>query len=181
MPTVFIVVAAVLVLICAFAESKVTGVNKAFGAYGRLRAFLFTDFLLLGIASVVVTAFVMEKPILGTKTVSILGGLGFVVLAVLIFIVTLNKCPSMLKGKLFFNMLITGLGVSAKLAVFFIVAVWALSGPKVVTASDGRTYYQYGRDLYTPEGERVGNLNTSGGMSIMTDENGNPVHTDQTL
>ena len=180
MPTVFIVVAAVLVLICAFAESKVTGVNKAFGAYGRLRAFLFTDFLLLGITSVV-TAFVMEKPILGTKTVSILGGLGFVVLAVLIFIVTLSKCPSMLKGKLFFNMLISGLGVSAKLAVCFIVAVWTLSGPKVVTANDGRTYYQYGHDLYTPEGQRVGNTNPSGGYNVMKDENGNPVHTDQNL
>ncbi len=180
MPTVLIAVAVVLVLVCAFVESKVTGINKAFGAYGRLRAYLFTDFLLLGIASIV-TAFVMEKPIMGTKTVSILGGLACIVIAVLIFIITLSKCPDMLKGKLFFNMLISGLGIAAKLAIFFIVAIWALHGPKVLVGGDGKTYYQYGHDVYTPEGERVGNMNTSGGMTIMTDVDGNPVQTDQVL
>ncbi len=180
MPTVLIAVAVVLVIICAFAESKVTGVNQAFGAYGRIRAYLFTDFLLLGIASIV-TAFVMEKPIMGTKTVSILGGLACVAIAVVIFIVTLSKCPDMLKGKLFFSMLISGLGVAFKICIFFLVFVWKLSGPKAVTADDGRVYYQYGGDLYTPDGQRVGNINPSGGYNVMKDADGNPVQTNQNL
>ena len=172
-----LIIPAVLLIICAFREIKVTGTFKAFGVYGRLKAYLFIDMLAVGIASIVL-AF-MDKPMIGSKLVSILAGIGFLVIAVLIYLSTLAKCPDFLKGSLLISMLITGFGVTAKIAVFFVGAVWVLTGPQQITGSDGNTYLKHGSDIYTMDGKRVGNTNGAGGFTILTDSDGNPVETNQ--
>lgn len=157
----FVLVAAiaflVLVLICALKESKRTTLYKAFNVYGRLKAYIFVDFLGAGIAMLVMG-------IIGSKLdlprwLAIILGVVLIAIAVLIYILTAKKCPDGLKKGLLISMLITGFGVAVKIAIFFIAAVWVLSTFETISGEDefgGKTsYISMNGKVYNTDGRVV--------------------------
>lgn len=150
--TVFGIIILVAGIFCATQESKVTGTYKACHVYGRFYAYLALDFLLVGIMSILGFTGISESKIL-----SILVGLLFLALAILMYWNKLRKCPEFLKKKLIPSMLITGLGVTVKVCVFFLGFVWKLTGPQTMRLSDGREVYVFsGGEVYDPEGRQIG-------------------------
>lgn len=118
--------------VCAFKESRITGTYKAAGVYGRIKAYLALDFTAAGAVAAlggIAGLFTEEGRAQGVG--SLLGyiAIGAVLLALGVFIYmrAYAKCPPALKKKCISSMILSGLGVSIKIAVFFIPAVWALS------------------------------------------------------
>ncbi len=132
-----LIVFLVLVIICAFKESKTTGLYKSYGVYGRLKAYLALDFALLGIAALIggialpfLSGDLKEVVDQGIPPIAMIAfGLVFLALGVAIYYFTYRKCPDELKGKCIISMIISGMGVACKIAVFFLPFVWALSAP----------------------------------------------------
>ena len=146
----------VILIICAIKESRTTALFKAFGVYGRFKAYLFIDLFFAGIA-LVIGAFVSEDAMgIGSKPLAIIVGVVCVALAVLIYITTKRKCPVGLRGRLLISMLISGWGVAFKVAIFFVFVVWRMMMPVEATDEDGNTIYIHGSDVYNSQGERIG-------------------------
>ena len=148
-----------LMVVCAFKESSTTGLYKAFGVYGRIRAYLFIDFVFAGIAmifAVLAMPFGGENLGITNTILYLVGGVVLLVLGAGIYLMTYARCPDMLKGKLLISMLISGWGVAMKVAVFFIGFVWAIAGPQEFVDTSGRTVYVYDGDVYTGDGTKVG-------------------------
>lgn len=165
---------AVLCLICACMESKVIAPYKWFHVFGRVKAYLALDFLVGGV--VLLGAAVLGK----SDVVGVPGGAGIAIgavllaLSVLLYWTTLRKCPDMLKKKCVISMIVTGLGVTMKICIFFISIVWKITAPKTVEASDGITYIVYDGDVYLPDGTKVGH-GGAGNITVAKDDDGNPV------
>lgn len=130
--------------VCAFKESRITGTYKAAGVYGRIKAYLALDLTAAGVIATlggIAGLFTKEGRAQGVG--SLLGYivLGAVLLAlgVLIYMRAYAKCPPALKKKCISSMILSGLGVSIKVAVFFIPAVWALSTADVSSGDSGGT------------------------------------------
>ena len=143
---VFTVIFFVLAVLCAVKESKITGTYKANKVYGRITAYLSLDFVLVGVMCLIS---VFVPPLQETIGMGFPGNLLMAVvmlaLAALLFWNALRKCPPALKKKCIPSMLISGMGVTLKLCVFFLPFVWKLSGapvsvvsiPELVTDANG--------------------------------------------
>lgn len=153
----------VLCIFCAFKESKTTGLYKAFGVYGRIKAYLALDFTLCGIMFVIlsVAGALFSTDILSaglSPYVGVLVGIALFALGYLIYWRAYVKCPPPLKGKCISSMIITGLGITVKIALFFLVFVWKLSEPQHYITSDGRDVYVYGGSAYDPATGKYGSF-----------------------
>lgn len=131
------VLGVIFVIICvasAFMEGKTTGLYKYIGVYGRLRAYLLVDFIFAGCA-MILRAFIpglagaADNTLAGTAG-SVLLGIALIALSVWLYLSARAKCPMQYQGKLLPSMLISGLGVTAKICVFFLPFVWELSVPR---------------------------------------------------
>ncbi|MDO4867227.1 MAG: hypothetical protein Q4C10_11800 [Clostridia bacterium] len=169
MVALYIVVFALLALfvVCAFKESKTTGLYKALGVYGRIKAYLFADLLLAGIAFVVFGLVRLVSP--GTiarmgvslpgALPSILIGLVCAAIAVVIYLSAKQKCPARYSGKLLTSMLISGMGIGMKIAIFFLPFIWKLSMPhfdEYVDANGKTLLVDSSGDVFDRSGTRVG-------------------------
>lgn len=147
----------VVLIICAVKESRVTGKYKAFGVYGRIRAYLAMDFFAAGIAMIVM-AFIPGMAEMGSPLLSALVGLLITAAGLAIYVWTYLTCPDFLKKGLIVSMLITGIGVTVKISVFFLGFVWTLIGPREIVTEDGRTLYEMDGKVYNGSAEEVGVL-----------------------
>lgn len=134
---ILLLIPVVLCLICAFKESSVTATFKANKVYGRLSAYLALDFTIVGILALV-SVFV---PALGEYTgMNGLSGIGMgavlLALGILIYVHAYIKCPDHLKKKCIPSMIVTAMGVTMKICVFFLPFVWKMSLPDVSDSSE---------------------------------------------
>jgi hypothetical protein len=121
----------VLCVIAAFKESKITGKYKALGIYGRLKAYLAFAFTGSGISSIVAPFIVGNQAEQG----SIPLGLVLLAIGILIYVLTFLKTPAEYKKTVIPCMIVTALGVSLKLALFYLPFVWKLAAYDVPTSS----------------------------------------------
>lgn len=166
--TVWVVVFLILCVICAFKESKVTGTYKALGVYGRVKAYLALDFTFAGLAMAVMGIVSLVSGEIGAAGAlgSMAFGLVLAVLGVWIYYSTWHKCPEVLKSRYIISMLITGLGVSLKVSIFFLGFVWKLVGPTEVTDENGNTLYVIDGNVYDGGGTKVGVVTENNGSDI---------------
>lgn len=103
--------------------------RKANKVYGRVKAYLALDFTFGGLAIAIGSWIPTEGASagFGSKLLSCLVGLAIAAVGVLFYLHSYRKCPDGLKKKCIPSMLLTGLGISMKIAVFFLPAVWKLS------------------------------------------------------
>ncbi|MGI5894208.1 MAG: hypothetical protein ACOX6P_06390 [Candidatus Merdivicinus sp.] len=146
----FAIILLVLMIFCALKESKVTGLYRTFGVYGRIAAY-FSLFCPIGIG-VFLSSFFMEESSWTERGAA----LAIAVFGALFYLNALRKCPSFLKVKCIPAMIISGIGVCVKIFLFFIGSVWKVTGPKEVTDSNGQTLYVYDHNVYTSNGTLVG-------------------------
>ena len=146
---VFIVsVAGLLVhFICAGLESRTTGLYYAWGVYGRIKAFFFYDFVVSGLM-LIGSQFIPFLHDLGDMTPSQqrISGLVIITLAILIYVTSLAKCPAHLRGGLFISMIISGIGVTMKICLFFLPFVWDLAMPSFTKMRDDKGNIVYVTD-----------------------------------
>lgn len=140
----------VLMAFCALRESKVTGLYRAFGVYGRVAAY-FSLFCPIGIGAFI-ASFFMEDSSWAERG----GALLVALFGAFFYWNALRKCPSFLRIKCIPSMFISGVGVCLKICLFFIGAVWRVTGPKEVTNSSGQVLYVYDHNVYSPDGTLVG-------------------------
>lgn len=152
----------ILCIICAFKESKIVGTYKYFKVFGRLKAYLAIDLAFGGVA-----CFVMGIGSLFAETKQLMYipvGLACAAIGVLLIRSTYQKCPKFLKHRCILDMVIVTLGISLKIAVFFIVAVWTWQAPKAVELTDGRQIYIcHDGTAYDPTTDRCGRYDPSTG------------------
>ncbi len=155
---VFLGVFLIVAVICAFKESKVTGLYKTFGVYGRWSAYLAFDFLFAGLAMAIlgIVDKVQGQGDVKMMLITVVVGLLISVLGLFLYKRAYNRCPDFLKKKCIISMIITAMGISLKLALFFIAAVWAITGPKVVVDENGTELYVVSGDVYDGGGNKVG-------------------------
>ena len=103
--------------ICAALESRTTGLYYAWGVYGRIKAFFFGS------------QFIPFLHDLGDMTPAQqrISGLVIITLAILLYLTSLAKCPAHLRGRLFISMLVSGIGVTMKICLFFLPFIWDLT------------------------------------------------------
>ncbi len=144
---------------CAIRESSVTGTYKAFGVYGRFYAYFAGGLFLSGICGLIGGIL----PIFSEEGFDFLGFLGSLLycafccgISYYMYIRAKSNCPEFLQKKLLISMIITALGVGAKVCFFFFGAIWSITGPRTVTDSTGRELLVYDGEVYTPDGRHVG-------------------------
>lgn len=177
---VLLLVFVVVALICAFKESKVTGLYKANGVYGRIKAYLALDLALVGVLGLAGGVALLisggSNEYLAQQGMSPLAmfGMGIVCLAigVAIYYFAYRKCPEPLKKKCIISMVISGMGVAMKIAVFFLPFVWklALPGTTVTTSAPAE---ETKTEVYriTESGQREDlRVNSSGDMYFDPDD-----------
>lgn len=157
------IAAVILFIICALNESKVTGLYKALGVYGRLRAYLFIDLLFCGIGMILM----LPVSVISSGSFSIemlfmlVGGIVCILIAIVLYRTALSRCPIQLRGSLLKNMLVSGMGISLKIAVFIFPVVWTLVTPQFREAVDShgnRVLIDATGTVYTFTGGRVGQM-----------------------
>ncbi len=140
----------IVCIICAFKESKITGLYKSIGVFGRLKAYFALDLTGAGIALFIMG--ILGKAEAESGIGSRLGmiGLGLLCIAIglLLYITTYKKCPAPFKKKVILDMVVAGLGICLKVGIFFIGAVWILYRPKEITLEDGRRCFLIDGDVY---------------------------------
>ena len=153
----------ILFIICALKESEVTGLHKALGVYGRLRAYLFIDLLFCGIGMIIL----LPVSVIGSSSFSKemlfmpVGGIICILIAIVLYRTALSRCPIQLQDSLFKNMLISGMGVAMKIAVFIFPIVWTLVTPQFREAVDShgnRVLIDSTGTVYSFGGGRVGEM-----------------------
>ena len=159
---VFILLA--LCIVCAVKESAVTGKYKTFGVYGRVKAYLFCDMILAGPVSIIASLVPSLRKYSGfSPLMGIIIGVVCIVIGVLIFLSTKSKCPPGLQDKLLVSMFITGMGVSFKIAIFFLFFIWKITGPRLATDEYGNRIYIFSDgDVYSGNGQKIGHDNGDG-------------------
>ena len=165
-------------IVCACVESKVTAPYKWFKVYGRFKAYLAMDLTMVGIVGIVAGIVSPNSVVMfgvESRAVTVLGSTALLVPGLLLYALTVIKCPPFLRGKCIISMIITGFGVTMKICVFFLVFIWKIAAPQTVTMTDGMEYLVYAGDVYTHDGVCVGRRNEYGGYTIAKDEHGNPV------
>lgn len=144
MAIVLLIVVLALAGFCAAKEGAITGRYKANKVYGRFTAYLALDFTMVGIVGILG----LFVPALKVEDLPILGAIVCLALGILLYLIAYLKCPQTLKKMCIPCMIISGLGVTIKIAVFFLPFVWKLdipetsasySIPEVVQDSDGNS------------------------------------------
>lgn len=137
-------------IICAFRESRIVGSYKYLGIFGRVKAYLAIDLTFGGIACAVAGIASLFRE---TKQLYMIPvGLVCALIGLLIIAGVTRKCPPFLKSRCFWDMVVVTLGVSLKIAVFFIGAVWAWQAPKAVDVEGGgQVYLFHDGTAYDPE------------------------------
>ncbi|HIQ59257.1 MAG TPA: hypothetical protein IAB22_07370 [Candidatus Merdivicinus intestinavium] len=153
---VFAIILLAAMAFCALKESKVTGLYRTFGVYGRFAAYM-SLFCPIGVVMFIASFFTE-----GTGWAQRGGFLAMAAFGALFYLNALRKCPGFLKVKCIPAMLISGLGLCVKIFVFFIGGVWKLTGPKEVLGADGQVLYLYNHQVYTAGGELVGDAAPDG-------------------
>lgn len=127
--------------ICAFKENKIVGSYKFLGVFGRFKAYMALACTFGGLAAMV-TGFI---PIFTGKLDLVAGLIGLICLCVgfLIYFLTYHKCPVFLQHRCILDMIIVALGISMKIALFFIAAVWAWQAPRAIDTTDGGQIYVF--------------------------------------
>ena len=151
----------ILCVVCAFQESKVTGLYRTYGVYGRVSAYLAFDLTAVG-AVVLIAAFVpqlreMVNEDFGAVTCAV-AGLICLAVGLLLYVRALKKCPGFLKSKCIISMIVTALGITMKLCVFFLFAVWKVTAPKTMVGADGREVFVISGEVYDILGNHVGTM-----------------------
>lgn len=147
-------------LVCFIKEKKITGTYSAFGVYNRFSAYITAVCLF---APVIVLISTIVRLIAGDSSFGDLP-MPILVSIVLFFIgrrfyrAMESKCPEFLRKKLLISLLISALGISFKLAFFFIGAVWTLESPRTMVDSNGRELLVHGSSVYLPDGTCVGDV-----------------------
>lgn len=161
--TALCILGVILFVVCAIKESSVTGLHKALGVYGRFRAYLFVSLLYCGVGMILLFPFALMST--GSFSVNVLeqllGGIICLITAIVLYRTALKKCPEQLKGSLFKNMVISGMGVAMKVAIFIIPFVWKLSTPQfrtVFDANGNRLMIDQTGTVYNFGGSRVGEM-----------------------
>ncbi len=160
---------------CAFKESKVTGVYKAFGVYGRIYAYITMTGMIGGtfaLIGMLIGLFQAENIELWAVIGEVITVVALTALGYYMYSVAKRKCPEFLRKKLFISMLITALGVGVKISVFFIGAVWEITKPREVVDSHGNRLYVFNGEVYAPNGDHVGS--SSGANEFRPNSNYNP-------
>lgn len=137
--------------VCATMESKTTGLFKAFGVYGRVTAYL-SMFAPLGFIMFIYSFFPD-----GVKD----GRWGYLLMGILgsgLYYLVYLRCPPFLRKKVILSLLISGFGVTMKIILFFVRAVWNLQKPKEMVDSKGRTVYVFQGEVYSPHGKHLGSV-----------------------
>lgn len=153
----------VLFIICFAKESKVTGLYKTFGVYGRLAEYLTTCCMMGPVAMIATIISYKSDSAAGENNIQTLL-LQIAVCLVLGFIGWGNffrmrsKCPTFLRGKLLFALIITTFGVAFKVCLFFVGAVWKLTAPQDVILGNGQQGFVYNGEVYTQDGNHVGSM-----------------------
>lgn len=163
---IFFLIPVVLIIICAFKESKVTSVYKTFKVYGRVYAYLTTTFLLMPVMALVgIVISIVISASEGASDYVISSLMGFIVMGVVGCVVGIvlykrakSKCPVFLRKKLLTSILTTGLGVGVKICLFFLPFVWSLTAPKEVTLGNGRRGFIHGNEVYDKDGNHIGTV-----------------------
>lgn len=143
------IVLLILMIICAFRESKLTGLYRGLGIFGRIKAYLVADGAVGLIASVVYLVLLRSIIVVPMILISL-------VLLLVPYRLSLKKCPKEISpSALLRDMIIVGLGVGCKLAFFFLAFLWKVDN----SLYDNYTNkYGYGRKIvtYTGEGLYIG-------------------------
>ena len=127
------IVVIVLMLVCAFKESSVTATYKANKVYGRLKAYLALDFVAVGIVGIL-SWFI---PQLKDAGFPIFLGPVCLILGILLYVMAYIKCPQPLKKKCIPCMILSGLGVTIKVCVFFLPFIWRMALPDAGVGASG--------------------------------------------
>lgn len=161
-----------LVIFCFAKESKVTGLYKTFGVYGRFSAYISICFLIAPVALIVgsIITLVTAGEAETANTMALVGEIGFAVvleaIGVLLYLRMRRKCPPFLRKRLFISLVISGFGVAAKVCLFFLGFVWKLSGPQSVVLGNGQQGYTYNGEVYTADGTHVGSMTGSNEFEV---------------
>lgn len=157
---IILIVFLVACLVCAFRESRVIGTYKVLHVFGRFKAYMALACTFGGLAAIV-SGFVD----LANGGI-MYAGLGLVCLAigVLLYWSSYRKCPDFLKKKCILDMIVVGLGLSFKIALFFIAAVWSMYTPDTATTTDGQEVYIF-KDgtAYDPVSGKTGTYDAGSG------------------
>ena len=151
-----------IAIVCAFKESATTGLYKTYGVYGRIKAYLFIDAVVVALLMLIsILALPFGGLSIGADSVLVAIPLLCVAVAaaVLLYLHTRSRCPDMLKDKLLISMLISGLGITMKLVFFFIRVFWKIIEPQAVVDEDGEKLYVIEGYVYDRSGEEVGKVN----------------------
>lgn len=140
----------IICVICAFKESKVTGLFKTFGVYGRITAYL-GMFCPMGIG-VFIASFFMDVFSIGESFLF----LGLAAFGAFFYWNAYRKCPAFLKKKCIPSMIVSGLGLAMKICLFFFSFVWDLVGPQEMQDEHGNPVYVYNGDVYDSSGNKIG-------------------------
>lgn len=138
-------------LICAVKESSVTSVYKSNNVYGRFSAYIALDLSLFGLFAIIGFLIpILRRNMFGNSPTIIIIGIICLAIGALLYLRALKKCPTALKSKCVGSMIVTGLGVSMKIAVFFVPAVWKLTGSQSTYAVGFASSYisRVGNDRY---------------------------------
>lgn len=154
----------IICIVCAFKESKIVGSYKYLKVFGRLKAYLAIDLTFGGVLCFImgiVSLFGENKQALYIPV-----GLGCAVIGLLIIRSVKRKCPDFLKHRCVLDMIIVTLGVSLKIAVFFIAAVWAWQAPKAIDIEGGgQIYVFHDGTAYDPDTGRYGTYDPNTGRA----------------
>ncbi len=139
------VVALVLLAICWFKESQITGTFKVLKTYGRITAYLALDFTVVGIVFLIspILAKFDIQPLEAPLFASILLGLVLLAAGIFLYFRAYTKCPDFMKKKCIPCMIISGLGVAVKISLFFLVFAWKLVEPKTMVTDTGEEVYMF--------------------------------------
>ena len=117
----FIIVVSPLLfcIYCAWKEAEVSAPYRIFNIYGRVKVYLFTDFIavaIVGFGSVIYSIFSKTKTDYGFLVMSVLFIFIGIGVSVFIYRSTKSKCPNgPLKDKLLISMIISGVGITFNL------------------------------------------------------------------
>ena len=144
-----------LIIFCMIRESRVTGLYKAYGVYGRILAYLFVDGVTVALSSILMIVTGKGMDSFG----AMLGIMVFgVALAAATYMRASRRCPDTLKKNLIQSMLISGLGVTGKIVFFFVGSLWKLITPREMVDEDGNTVYVDGNNVYDGSGWTIGHI-----------------------
>jgi|GEM_PF-2753404 len=158
-----------IVIYCGIRESSVTGVYVALGVYTRRKAYWFWAFPLTGIVAAVygVTAIAEKEggaviPLVCFGMAALLFLIGYLMLRSVY-----KKCPEGLKKRVLLDMTVSGIGVSAKIAIIIVPilihslwsVIWAVYKPRFIIDEDGRRLLVIRSEVYDEQGNaHIGTL-----------------------